>query len=171
MGRPTKLNEDITEEIVKAIKLGNYLETAAAYVGISKSTLYDWLRRGKREIERVEKDSRRKVKQDEQIYVDFSYAVQKALAESEMRDVLNISRASEIQWQAAAWRLERKFPDKWGRVNRTSELDRKEQIARINKLEAEIEKIEKEIKENEGIENTLSEYFNTLRDVVLDERS
>ena len=75
MGRPTKLNEDITEEIVKAIKLGNYLETAAAYVGISKSTLYDWLRRGKREIERVEKDSRRKVKQDEQIYVDFSNSV------------------------------------------------------------------------------------------------
>lgn len=33
-----------------------------------------------------------------------------------------IGKAAENQWQAAAWRLERKFPDRWGR-NRSGRAD------------------------------------------------
>lgn len=115
MGRPTKLNYKVQEKIVQAIKAGNYIETAAAYAGINKSTLYDWLRRGEREKQRVEKNPRYRIRKSEKPYVEFSDAVEKALAEAEVRDVLLISKAAEEQWQAAAWRLERKFPDRWGR--------------------------------------------------------
>lgn len=115
MGRPTKLNPEIKNKIVTAIRAGNYIETAAAYAGISKNTLYDWLRRGEREKQRVEKNPRYKIRKSEQPFVDFSDAVEKALAEAEVRDVAIIAKAAEDQWQAAAWRLERKFPDKWGR--------------------------------------------------------
>lgn len=115
MGRPTKLNYEVQEKIVQAIKAGNYIETAAAYAGISKSTLYDWLKRGEREKQRVAKNPRYRIRKSEKIYVDFSDAVEKALAEAEMRDVLLIGKAAEEQWQAAAWRLERKFPERWGR--------------------------------------------------------
>lgn len=114
-GRPTKLNDKVQHKIVTAIKQGNYIETASAYAGINKSTLYDWLKRGQREIDRVSKDGRLRVRKKEQKYVEFSNLVEKALAESEMRDVLLIGKAAETQWQASAWRLERKFPDKWGR--------------------------------------------------------
>ena len=115
MGRPTKLDYKVQEKIVQAIKAGNYIETAAAYAGISKSTLYDWLKRGEREKQRVAKNPRYKIRKSEKIYVEFSDAVEKALAEAEVRDVLLIGKAAEEQWQAAAWRLERKFPDRWGR--------------------------------------------------------
>ena len=115
MARPTKLNDEIQAKIINAIKAGNYMETAAAYAGISKSTFYDWLRRGRREKERLEKNERHRPRKSEVGYLEFSDAVEKALAESEMRDVLVISKAAELQWQAAAWRLERKFPDRWGR--------------------------------------------------------
>jgi len=115
MGRPIKLNESIQADIIKAIRAGNYLETAAAYAGINKSTLHDWLRRGEREKQRVDKDNRRRITKDEQIFVDFSDSVEKALAESEVRDVYRIEKAAESQWQAAAWRLERKFPARWGK--------------------------------------------------------
>ena len=114
-GRPTKLDYKVQEKIIQAIKAGNYMETAAAYAGISKSTLYDWLKRGEREKQRVAKNPRYRIRKSEKIYVDFSDAVEKALAEAEVRDVLLISKAAEEQWQAAAWRLERKFPDRWGR--------------------------------------------------------
>ncbi|HZK28535.1 MAG TPA: hypothetical protein VFD00_13445 [Thermoclostridium sp.] len=141
MGRPTKLNDKVQHEIVTAVKQGNYIETASAYAGINKTTLYDWLRRGRREIARVEKDGRRRIKKSEEKYVNFSHALEKALAESEMRDVLIIGKAGETQWQASAWRLERKFPDKWGRKRNLTELDIEEQKAKIELLKANKDKI------------------------------
>ena len=114
-GRPTKLNIDTHNKIISAIRAGNYIETAAAYAGINKSTLYDWLKRGEREKQRVAQNPRYNIRKSEKPYVEFSNAVEKALAEAEVRDVAIIAKAAEEQWQAAAWRLERKFPDRWGR--------------------------------------------------------
>jgi len=68
-----------------------------------------------REKERLEKNSRARMRKAEAPYVKFSNAVEKALAEAEMRDVMIIGKAASEQWQAAAWRLERKFPQRWGR--------------------------------------------------------
>lgn len=115
MARPTKLTKKLQDKICNAIRAGNYIETASAYAGISKSTLYDWLKRGEREKVRVSKNSRARIRKKERIYVEFSDAVEKALADSEVRDVAIIANAAKENWQAAAWRLERKFPNKWGR--------------------------------------------------------
>lgn len=155
IGRPTKLNEKVQADIVKVIQEGNYIETASAYAGIHKSTLYDWLKRGEREKQRVLKDGRRRIKKNERQYVEFSNAVEKALAESEMKDVSLIGKAAETQWQASAWRLERKFPDKWGRRNRTTSLD-------IKKQELEIKMLEKNLEFNHDTEDKLGTYFDKL---------
>ena len=117
-GRPSKLTPEIQEEILRVIKSGNYIETACAYVGINKSTFYEWLKRGAREKDRVAKNPRAKVRKSEKPYVDFHNAVEKALAQAEIRDVAIIGKAAEENWQAAAWRLERKFPERWGRKDR-----------------------------------------------------
>ncbi|GGA31944.1 hypothetical protein GCM10007416_00600 [Kroppenstedtia guangzhouensis] len=101
MARPEKLTPELQQKVVDAIRMGNYIETAAAFSGISKDTLYRWLKQGRR------------AKRGK--YREFSDAVEKALAESEMRDVAVIATAAKENWQAAAWRLERKFPDRWGR--------------------------------------------------------
>jgi transposase len=101
-GRPTKLTPALQEKIVMVIRGGNYIETAAAYAGISKQTLYNWLRRGAR--------------QKSGQYREFALAVEQALAEAEMRDLALIEQAArDGKWQAAAWRLERRFPKRWGR--------------------------------------------------------
>lgn len=118
MARPTKLNFDTHNKIITAIRAGNYIETAAAYAGVNKSTLYEWLKRGEREKQRVAENSRYRIRESEKPYVEFSNAVEKALAEAEIRDVAIIAKAAKEQWQAAAWRLERKFPDRWGRKDK-----------------------------------------------------
>lgn len=115
IGRPTKFNKEIQNKIIMAIKAGNYVETAAAYAGINKSTLYDWLKRGEREKQRVAKNPRYKIRKSEAPFVGFSDAVEKALAEAEVRDVVIVGEAAKVHWQAAAWRLERRHPDRWGR--------------------------------------------------------
>lgn len=116
-GRPIKLTPDIQQKIVEAIKMGNYIETAAAFAGISKNTLYEWLKRGAREKERIA-GTNRKPKASEAPFVRFSDVVEKAMADAEVRDVLIIANAAKENWQAAAWRLERKYPDRWGRADR-----------------------------------------------------
>lgn len=130
-GRPDKLTEERGRRIVNLIAAGNYVETAAAACGVSKVTLYDWLKRG----------ARAKAGK----FRDFSDAVAEATARAEARDLLAIDRAAaghdvvkttrkvgsdktveetttttrESDWRAAAWRLERKYPDRWGRIDKT----------------------------------------------------
>ena len=103
MARPSKLDRETQQRICDAIAAGNYMETAALYAGVCKDTLYEWLRRG------------RAGKKGDERYAQFAQAVEEALARSEVRDVALIAKAAEQHWQAAAWRLERRYPDRWGR--------------------------------------------------------
>jgi transposase len=108
MGRPTKLTPEVQDKIVAALRAGNYQETAAMYAGVEARTFYRWMVRG--ESDGVEDES----------YRQFRHAVEKAKADAEVRDIALIDKAAhDGSWQAAAWKLERKFPQKWGRVNRT----------------------------------------------------
>ncbi len=133
-GQPTKLTPETQEKILAAVRAGNYLETAAAFAGVSKKTFYQWLQRGARTRTWT-------------IYRAFSEALAEALAVAEVADVASIAKAAKDgQWQASAWRLERKFPDRWGRRERHEvsgpggrpiEVSRTEQAARLRLLSDE----------------------------------
>lgn len=115
-GRPTKFTHEVTSKILMAIRAGNYVETAAAWAGVSKQTIYEWLRTGATQA--IGK------------YREFSDAVAEAMAHAEINDVAAISQAAQGykdaegrvvrpgNWQAAAWRLERRNPARWGRKDR-----------------------------------------------------
>jgi predicted aldo/keto reductase-like oxidoreductase len=139
-GRPIKLTPELQEELVKVIRAGNYIETACAYVGINKTTFYDWLKRGAREKERLAKNPNARPKKSEAPFVELSNAIEKALAQAEIRDVAIIGKAAEENWQAAAWRLERKFPERWGRKERlTADLNHLGQVATHGQYEVRVE--------------------------------
>lgn len=104
-GRPTKLTPQVQARIVQAIVGGNDITVAAAYAGISKTTFYAWLERG------------RKAKTGP--FADFVDAIEKAQADAEARNVALIAKAAQDgTWTAAAWWLERKYPERWGRKER-----------------------------------------------------
>lgn len=96
----TLLTPDLQRKLVTLIKVGNYAEVAARACGISKDTFYKWLLRGGK---------------GEEPFKSLADAVEHAAAESESRDVLHMAKHASRHWQAAAWRLERKNPKKWGR--------------------------------------------------------
>lgn len=100
-GRPTKLTQEIADEIIKLIEAGNYVETAAGCCGIQKSTLYRWLRRGARAKSGLHR-----------LFCD---AVKKADGRAEAAGVVRIRQAGKQAWQADAWFLERRFRDRWGK--------------------------------------------------------
>lgn len=102
MARPTKLTPEVQERIVSAIRAGCFAETAAEYAGISASTFYEWMERGRRA---------------EAGYKEFFEAVQQALAEAEVVHVGRVSKAAhEGDWRASAWWLSRRCRDRWAQV-------------------------------------------------------
>ena len=108
----SKLTLELSEKICSALRAGNYIDTAIAYGGVAKDTYYEWLRRGARATKAND------TRDTEKPYRDFHDAVEQAIAASEIRDVALIAKAATEQWQAAAWRLERRYPDKWGKRER-----------------------------------------------------
>jgi hypothetical protein len=123
-GRPSKFNKATAEQILQFIRAGAYIETAASAAGIDKATFYAWLKKGAN------------AKAGE--YKDFHDAVTQAAAMAEVRDVLLIGEAAKESWQAAAWRLERKFPDRWGQTRRVEVEVRKELEAFYDALERKL---------------------------------
>lgn len=110
-GRPTKLTKDITTNLLAALAHGCYVETACHVAGIHRDTFYGWMERA-----REAKDKGGKLTAAEGRLVEFSDSVKRTLASAELKDLRNIRLAAEGQWQAAAWRLERRYPERWGRT-------------------------------------------------------
>ena len=104
MGRPTKLTDEVQATIVAALEGGCTRSAAAGAAGIDPSTLQRWVRRGERADGR---DKRFRL---------FCMAIKKAESMCDMRclELINAA-ASEGRWQAAAWILERRWPQSWGR--------------------------------------------------------
>lgn len=106
-GRPDKLTPEIQERICFLIREGNYAETAARCTGLSDRTYYNWIARG--EAEEAGK------------YFQFVQAIKESEAFAEAEAVGEVRRASrnQAQWAAGMTWLERKFPHKWGRQDRS----------------------------------------------------
>jgi len=113
-GRKTLLTPEMSKIIVDGFLMGNYATVVADYAGITSTTLWSWLGKGKDYAE-----SENELTDEEQMFADLFIAVKKAKAISEMKSVEVIRSASQTQWQAAAWYLERTANDRWGRVTRT----------------------------------------------------
>lgn len=139
-GRPTKLTPELQSEIVQAIKAGNYMETAAAYAGLAKSTFLDWMRRGRRERERLQANARAKPMKTEAPYLAFSDAITKALATAEVDAVTRITDQGKQNWQALAWRLERMMPEKYGRREHV-DLNHGGAVANVNTQPVDLSKL------------------------------
>jgi hypothetical protein len=99
-GRPPKVTAEITQTVANAIAAGNYQRTAMQLAGISESAFYQWLEWGR---------------EGREPYKEFAEAIEKAQAQAEARNVAIIETAARETWQAAAWWLERRYPDRWGR--------------------------------------------------------
>lgn len=97
MARPSKYTAQTVERIIEAIAKGASLKLAAAYGGISYDALNEWMHRNRQ----------------------FRQQIESAEAHAAARWLDHIELAAqEGAWQAAAWKLERRYPDDYGRRER-----------------------------------------------------
>jgi hypothetical protein len=102
-GRPSKLTPEVVETLVQMLRAGNYVGVACHAVRITRQTFALWMKRG------------RSARPEDAPYRDFRERVEQARAEGEVRNVTHIASAARESWQAAAWLLERQYPERWGR--------------------------------------------------------
>lgn len=94
MARPMKRNRTALEAVCGALEAGATYELAAAAGGISYATLARW------------RDS------DE----DAAAAMARSEQVAAQRWLACINRAADNEWRAAAWMLERRFPESYRRA-------------------------------------------------------
>jgi transposase len=106
--RKTKLTKEMIDKIATFIANGNYVETACKALGIGQSTYYEWMKKGR---------------EGKKPYAELAETVKKAEAIAEAKRIQTILMASEETWQAAAWYLERRYPERWGQKKRGDDSD------------------------------------------------
>lgn len=101
-GRPSKLTEATVTKLEQAIALGATYEDACRYAGINYETFRRWMRRGER-ASRGE-------------FRAFVERIRDAEARATIGWLAKIEQAANNgSWKAAAWKLERRYPERYGR--------------------------------------------------------
>jgi hypothetical protein len=95
------MDESVWQRLNQAISVGAYIEDACIFAGISSRQFRRW-----REL----------AEQGVQPFAERWEEINKSESQSIVRNLFNIQNASNNgTWQASAWLLERKYPEKYGR--------------------------------------------------------
>jgi transposase len=93
-GRPTKYTPETAKKITDAIRVGATFRLACAYAGVSEDTFARWRER----------------------YADFADMLREAEGQGAVGWLAKIEKAAnDGDWKAGAWKLERRYPQEYGR--------------------------------------------------------
>jgi len=104
VGRPPILTSELIERLCDLVIEGKSLAKAAVFSGISESTIYRWLALGRQDGA-------------EPVYLELAERIGQAVEFSEFEALQTLRKASQEKqhWRVAAWILERRFPEKYGK--------------------------------------------------------
>lgn len=102
-----KLTPELSKEICGYIAQGLTKKTAIDACGIAETTFYSWVRKAEADLNAGRTN----------VYTQFLQSIKKAETQDKLKR-LNVIRkaAADGNWQAAAWELERRYRDEYGRA-------------------------------------------------------
>lgn len=102
-----KLTPELSKEICNYIGQGLTKKTAIDACGIAETTFYAWLRRAETDLDAGRNN----------VYTQFLQSIKKAETADKLNRLKVIRQAAaDGNWQAAAWELERRYRDEYGRA-------------------------------------------------------
>ncbi len=113
-----KLTKDIIKELTRLIRSGINNKDACAVAGITEATFYRWLQAPRKGLE-----------------VELFESLEKARAERKAFMLSSITSAAKNgTWQAAAWYLERVYPEEFARPDRYHDQGMAEAVNAVREL-------------------------------------
>lgn len=129
----SKLTEEIIARLATLVRAGNYIATACAAAGVPRQSFYAWLRRGE------------STAPGDGLYRKLKTEIDQARAEGEAALVTRITLEAQRNWAAAAWMLERSYPDRWARPSQreksTSESGAEPDVEQTSDPFAEVDEL------------------------------
>jgi transposase len=102
VGRKSKLNPEVRERLLTAIGKGATYELACKYAGITYQTFLNWKQNA--------------AEQESGAFFELFEDISKAEGEAAFKWLDLLDRHSEADPKWAAWKLERRYPDEYGRT-------------------------------------------------------
>lgn len=102
---------ELAADIAESLSKGLYLDSACALAGVTTRSVHNWLRKGKNDYEEDKKSAE----------ADFYEVIAWGNAKFEelMHDKLDsAAKADPKSWGATAFRLERRLPERYGKVDK-----------------------------------------------------
>lgn len=119
VGCPTKFTEETQEKLLTAIRKGAPYEIACDYAGITYACLKNW--RNKAEDEQIPE------------FVSFFAKLKEAQGHTALMWLDKIDKAMAESWQAAAWKLERRYYKHFS--NNAQSIEHEERIRKLEEKE------------------------------------
>jgi hypothetical protein len=105
MARPTKLTPETQETIVQGVRVGLTYEHACLRAGVSYETFHRWMTWGDPGV------------RGRAAFRVFRQAIERAKGDALVKWAGLIDKAAaDGDWRAAAWKMERRFPESYGRT-------------------------------------------------------
>ncbi len=125
MARPTKLTEELHENIVQLVRRGNFLKEAAEFCNVDYSTVWRWDQRGEEEVIRLEDAGNPEAEpsEEERPYVEFRNAIRQARAYANVYDQNVVATAAQNDPKWALERMKLRNPS-WFRTQVELEVKR-----------------------------------------------
>lgn len=132
LGRPTKLTPDVRDRIVKSVRMGNFIETAAEAAGVHKGTVFRWIQEaneGHPDPSRTEfRDALMQARAEAEanmVALVFRAAMGGVVIKEVTRTLRDGTQESETVYSAPDGRvgleyLSRAFPDRWRKQTSTT---------------------------------------------------
>jgi len=129
---------DAGKYVVDAVAMGATYQIACQYAGISQGTMYRWLNKAEKILERLDREFSHNehngqgqngqdidpvVTEEEVVYLDFYMRLKQAEGEAVLGWLAVIKKAAEEdgKWQAATWMLERRHPESYGKTTQVNQ--------------------------------------------------
>jgi hypothetical protein len=139
-GDNRRLTAEVQERLIALLRAGNYVQQACEAAGVSRRTFYDWWQRGDPAGKESHRAPLRRFRRD----------CEQATAEAEARQVAVVAGAARQSWQAAAWWLERRYPERWARASQREKDGVEPELAAGSDPFAEVDELARRRRERES---------------------
>lgn len=117
VGQPSKIFKDgVKDRLIHALSKGATYIIACGFAGIAYNTFNEWRKRAESLISLTEEELN---VHPHKPYVDFYWRVKQVEGYAAIKWLDKIEQASNVDWKAAAWKLEKRYPKQFGKQDKS----------------------------------------------------